>query len=862
MNREKTEAPRSGLKILGLFLPRPEAESIAGDYEELFEDLIQHKGRIYCLIWYWIQIAKSIFSYFTLSFHWSKVMYRNYIKIALRNIKNYKGYSAINILGLAIGIACCTLILLWVRNETNFDSFHENKDNLYRVTQEGISVTCAALAPALKEEIPEIALSSRYRTIGTRLVKYGGSSFSGDKISLVDPDFFRMFSFPLVSGDPETVLNEPFSMVLTEETAEKYFGDENPIGKVLLVDSRFSLTVKGVIKNIPRNSHMQFDILTRFDFLNDLWGEDITSWTSNSHLSYIQLIDYSRPEAATDKINDVYFRHNPNASHKLRLFPVTEIYLSKMPQWIDVEPGSYTYVYVFSIIALFILLIACINFMNLSTARSIKRAKESGVRKVVGARKADLIKQFYGESIISTLFAFILAFIIIIAALPVFNNLSGKQLGISSLGNLYVIAGLFLIAIFTGVLSGSYPAFYLSSFKPANVLKTSTLGGTAGKSLIRKILVIVQFVLTIFLIIGTTVIYRQLDYIRSQELGYDRENIITMPATYSLLRQISAAGQEIAKNPDILGVTISGTLPGIMETTTSKMTWDGKDPDEFIRFESIIADLAFLETFNLKIVEGRYFSRDHMSELRNGVVVNETAVRTMGIVDESPLGKEISNIPGYSSFHSDKVRIIGVVKDFHSRSFHHEIAPLILIYSPYANDNLSIRIRDGKTAETITFLGDIWKRFVPDYPFEYRFFDERINDLYKAEQRMGKLLNYFTIIAIFISCLGLLGLAAFTAQQRTKEIGIRKTFGASVSGILLLISKEFIILVLTAIVIAWPLSYYVSHKWLERFAFRAEPAVWIFIAAGLLTLVVAFLTVSFQAFRAAQAKPVDSLRYE
>ncbi|MCP4724504.1 MAG: FtsX-like permease family protein [bacterium] len=862
MKKLNTKAPESGLKILGLFLPAPEAESIAGDYDELYEDLRLKRGKIYCLIWYWSQIFKSVFSYLTVSFNWGKIMYRNYLKIALRNIKNHKGYSFINISGLAIGIACCTLILLWVLDELSFDTFHENADTLYRVTQENGSVTCAPLAPALKEEIPEVVLSTRYRPIGSRLIKNGETSFSGDRFCLVDADYFEMFTFPLVSGDPGTIFDDPFSIVLTKETAEKYFGDEDPIGKVLQVENRFSFTVKGIIQNVSRNSHMQFDILTRFDFINKLWGEDLNAWGSNSHLTYIQLQENSDPETALSNINDTYLRHLPEATNKLKLYPVTEIYLSKMSQWIDVEPGSYTYVLIFSIIALFILLIACINFMNLSTARSIKRAKEAGVRKVVGARKSDLIKQFYGESIISTLFAFVLAFVIIFTAIPLFNNLSGKSLGAASLGNFYVIAGLFTIAIFTGVLSGSYPAVYLSSFKPINVLKTSTLGSIAGKSHLRKILVTIQFVLTIFLITGTTVIYRQMDYINNRELGYDRENIILMPATNSLLRQISAAGQELVKNPDILSISISATVPGFRETTTSKITWEGKNPDETIRFESIIADLEFQKTFNLKIIEGRYFSRDHRSEFRSGVVVNEAAVKAMGIVGESPIGKEISKLPGYSSFHTDKVKIIGVVKDFHSRSFHHEISPLIILFSPYANDNLSIRIREGKTAETLVFLDDIWKRFVPDYPFEYRFFDERLNDLYNAEQRMGKLFNYFSILAIFISCLGLLGLASFITQQRTKEIGIRKTFGASISGILVLISKEFIFLIGIAVVIAVPISYYVTGKWLERFAFRTDLALWIFIAAGFITLVIAFLTISLQAFRAAQAKPVDSLRYE
>ncbi len=862
MKKLNRKAPESGLKILGLFLPAPEAESIAGDFNELFEDLIMEKGRIYCLLWYWYQIIRSIFSYLTVSFNWSKIMYRNYLKIAFRNIKNCKAYSFINITGLAIGIACCILILLWVQYELSYDSFHENSDLLYRVTQENYSVTCAPLARALKDEVPEVVMSTRYRPIGKRLVKYEESAFTGDRFCLVDCDFYSMFSFTLLSGDRDTIFEDPFSIVLTKDTAEKIFGTEDPVGKILNVENRFNFTVTGVLDSLPRNSHIQFEILARFDFLNKLWGENMNAWESNSHLTYIQLHENSDPSTALANINSTYLRHLPTANSKLRLFSVSEIYLSKMSQWIDIEPGSITYVIVFSIIAFFILIIACINFMNLSTARSIKRAKEAGVRKAVGARKSDLIKQFYGESIISTVLAFLLSILLIFASLPVFNNLSGKEFTPGSLMNFYIIAGIFLLALFTGILSGSYPAVYLSSFKPAHVLKTSPGGSIAGRSSIRKVLVVTQFTLTIVLITGTTVIYRQLDYIKNQELGYDRENIICLPVTYSLLRQISSAGQELVKNPDILNVSISATLPGFRETTTSKITWEEKNPDEMVSFESIIADLEFLKTYNLKIIEGRYFTRDYPTELRGGVVVNETAVKAMGIVGESPIGMELSNLPGSSSYHTDKMRIIGVVKDFHSRSFHHPISPLIIMYTPYANDNLSIRIREGKTAETLLFLDDIWKRFVPDYPFEYRFFDERLYDLYKAEDRMGRLFNYFAILAIFITCLGLLGLSSFVTQQRTKEIGIRKTFGATNSGILILISREFLVLIGIAVIIATPLSYYLTGKWLQRFAYRSDLVLWIFIGAGLITILIAFLTISFQTIKAAQTNPVNSLRYE
>lgn len=861
MKKKEKKAPKFGEKILRLVLPANEAETIAGDYEELYLELLRERNFVYARFWYWTQILKSFYLTLTVLINWSIVMFKNYLKISLRNIKKQKAFSFINISGLAIGMACSILILLWVQNELSYDRFHENADNLYRIVQDGMSVTCAPMAVALKAEMPEVINASRYRPIGNRLIKYKDKSFNNDKFSVVDPDFFEMFSFPLIKGEPEKILNDPFSIVLTEETVKKYFGDENPMGKILNIENKFDFKVTGVLKNLPKNSHIQFDVLGRFEFIHDLWGENLSNWRSSSHMTYVRLNSNADTKDLEKKVNAVVKGHVEDYN-QLFLFPLRDIYMSPWPQWIDVEPGSVTYVYVFSLIAFLVLVIACVNFTNLSTARSINRAKEVGVRKVIGAKKGDLIKQFFTESILLSFISFVIALIIVVLLLPVFNNLSGKQLTISHFYDLNIVLLLIGILIFTGILSGSYPSLLVSSFKPVKVLKSAIFSTCKGRSYIRKVLVIFQFSITVLLIISTAVVFKQLNYIHNQELGYDRENIICLKSTDALLTQLSAAGQELLRNPDILSVSISSNLPGRYETTSSKITWDGKDTDEFVRFEVLHADFGFLKTFGLTMVEGSYFSRERISELKDGIIVNESAVKIFGLTNKSALGKQLFNTPIHTRFSSRTTRIIGVVKDFHSRSFHHQIAPLIIRFSPYSNDNLSIRIRAGKLQETLNFLSGIWKRFAPDYSFDYQFFDDFLNDLYKTEQRMGELFIYFAVLAVFVSCLGLLGLTAYIAEQRTREIGIRKALGASLFDIINLISREFLLLVLLSNIIAWPAAYFFMKKWLRNFAYHTNPGFEIFICAGLLALFIALITVSFQAVKAALKDPVDSLHYE
>jgi putative ABC transport system permease protein len=782
-------------------------------------------------------------------------MFKNYLKIALRNIIRHKGHSFINIAGLAIGMAVCILILLWVQHELSYDKFHEKADNIYRVIQERSPVTPTPLAPTLKKEIPEVIHATRYRWVGSPLIKYGEKSFSDEKLYLVDPSFFDIFSFKFLKGDPASSLNNSFSAVLTEKTAQKYFGDEDPIGKFLLVDNRLVVKVTGVIENVPQESHIQFDLLSPFEFIRYLWRANINDWKWVSHRAYVLLQENCSLPEVTGKMNNMLKKYMPDTNAKFYFQPITRIHL--YTEFDELERGSIAYVYIFSAAALLILLIACINFMNLATARGAARAKEVGVRKIVGAQKKDLIKQFYSESILSAIIALIIAVILVELALPSFNALTSKHLSLDLSGNIFLLSGLIFIALFAGLASASYPSLLLSSFKPVNVLKGRLSTGAGGPARLRKILVVTQFALSIFLILSTIVVYRQLCYIKNQKLGYEKDHIISMRVTGDLLRRLTPASNELLQNPDIPAATLTNTLPCISETTIDNVEWEGKNPEEKMRVEVLKVDYNFLKTFDIPMVEGRFLSREHPTDVREGFVVNEAAVKAMGFIGESPIGK-------WFKFSGRKGKIIGVVKDFHSRSLHYKIAPLVIQHIAVDGDydTLSFRLKAENISGTLSFLERVWEKYAPDYTFTFSFFDEEIDELYKSEQRMGNVFNYFTFLAIFISCLGLLGLVSFTAQQKTKEIGIRKVLGSTVSGIVVFFSRQFLKWVLAANIIAWPMGYYFMNKWLQRFAYRTGIGIDVFIISGAIALVIALLTVSYQSVKAATANPVEALRYE
>jgi putative ABC transport system permease protein len=778
-------------------------------------------------------------------------MFKNYIKIALRNIKRQKGYSLINIAGLTIGLACCILILLWVQHEISYNRFHENADDIYRIYtdfhyDQGIipfSNIPQPVGPEIQSKFPEVRFAVRLLD-DALTVKHGPDIFYEKAVLYVDPSFFDVFTFPMVQGDSKTAFSEPYSVIISEMMARKYFGDQDPIGQVLTMDREYQLKVTGVIKDVPDNSSIRFDFLIPYSFL-DAIGYDTSNRNAWNCQTYVLLNKNVSAEEVARKISGLTKEYTPKEEAYFRLQPLKHIRLYTLGG----ELGSIKYVYIFSFIALCILVIACINFMNLATARSAKRAREVGLRKVIGARRAQIVRQFYGESLFMIVLALGFALVLVGLLLPMFNRLSGKNLTLDFSGNLMVYLILICIALFTGILSGSYPAIFLSSFLPVKVLKGSFRSSSANPTF-RKVLVVFQFSLSIILIICTAIIYSQLQYIQKRDLGFDRENLVYMGMNDSIAQNYEAIKNEMLQNPRILNVTRTFQIPSYNKYSADA-DWEGKNPSQQIMLNISLVDPDYLDTMKLELVAGRNFSWDLPTDTSN-CILNEEAVKQMGL--DSPVGKWLR--------HFAKGEIIGVVKNYNFMPLRYEIQPLMLLYNPQNFRYAMIRIRGTDIPQTLSFLGKLWNKFAPEYPFEYHFLNEDFEEIYKSESRMGEVFRYFTFLAVFISCLGLFGLASFMAEQRTKEIGIRKVLGASVSGITILLSKEFTKWVVVANAVAWPVAYFAMNTWLQGYAYRVRLSLLTFALAGALALIVSILTVSYQAVRAALADPVESLRYE
>jgi ABC-type antimicrobial peptide transport system permease subunit len=779
-------------------------------------------------------------------------MIKNYTIITFRNLKKHKFYSFINITGLAIGIACCLIIFLWIQNELGHDRFHKNAGELYRIAQESpqggkvfhFTATPSGLGPFLKEQYPEIVHSARHTPtrwdIGRKEIHFR------ERVALVDESFLEMFSFPLLEGTPQVALEDPYSIVISEQMKKKYFAGEDALGKTLHVGERLDLNVTGIIQDIPKDSHLQYDCLVPFKLLGE-FGYNMKDWENNNYWTYIQLAQSASSQEVEAKISGTIQDHVPRSNAVLHLQPVVRIHLYALG-----GGGLITYIYIFSGMAVFILLIACINYMNLSTARSANRVREVGIRQVVGANRTQLIKQFMGESILYAFIALMIGLVILHLVLPISSQLAGKPLRMDyTVSIILVLIGL---TLFTGILAGVYPAFVLSSFQAIRALK-GALKSRGGSALFRRILVVTQFSLSIFLIIGTLIVFRQMNFMMNMELGYDKENILLMPMRSQLTRNYQAFKTKLQENPNIISMTRANTTPDIKQSSIADydITWDGREEgDNFPGINIMGVDADYLRTFQIEMAEGRFFSEQLQTDSTDSWVINEAAAVAMGL--ESPLGKRVY-------WDDNKGKIIGVIKDFHFSSLHEEVEPL-LMRMDWALDNICIRIRPDNISGTITFIKNTLKDLLPSYTFEYEFLDTRIENLYLAEQRMEKILIFSTIIAIFISCLGLLGLASFTAEQRTKEIGIRKVLGSTISGVVFLLSKEFIKWVLLANLIAWPVAYFAVHNWLQNFAFRTNIGWEIFLLSGGIALIISLLTVCYQSIKAAVANPVDSLRYE
>jgi ABC-type antimicrobial peptide transport system permease subunit len=792
-------------------------------------------------------------------------MFWSYVKIAWRNIKRYKGYSFINIIGLATGLACCILILLWVQDELNHDRFHVNLNDLYRINAEFHKTepvthywpVCAPLAPALKEEYPEIARAARFTRLRRgQQVKYGDKNFLEPQICLTDPDFFVMFTFPFLEGDPRTALSHPDSIVLTKSASAKYFGDENPVGKVLNINNKYDFTVAGVLKDIPENSTIQFDYLIPFIRIEDFetaWAV-LDNWSLSGFATYIQLEKTASPTVLENKIAHYLQKHVPESKDVIYLQSFEDIHLHSSHIQFAIEgQGDISYVYIFSLVALFVLIIASINFMNLATAKSSNRAKEIGLRKVVGAKRVQLVRQFFFESVGMAFLSLILAVVLVELFLPVFAKLSGKTLVLDFSSHIHVLLAIVFMTLITGLLSGTYPALFLSSLRPVKVLK-GVLRTEGRGFLFRRILVVSQFALSIMLIICTIVVSHQNTYMQNKKLGFNRDHVVYLPIREELAERFDTFKTELVKRTGILNVAASSSLPtsGVF-LTTDKVSWEGKNPEDNVVLEVTSTGYDFIETFDMEVVEGRSFSKEFLTDEEEAVVINETAKKIIGM--EDPVGKQLI-------FGDAATTIIGVVKDYHFKSLHSEIEPLIMAIVPSVYRYVFIKLEAGDIPRTLAGIENTWGTFFPETPFEYHFLDEAFDRLYRTERRMGTLFNYFSALAIIISCLGLLGLASFMAEKRTKEIGIRKVLGASLAGIILLLNKQFTKWILIANLVAWPVAYYAMSHWLQGFAYRINLRVGTFALAAVLALAIAVGTVSYQSVKAALTNPAESLRYE
>ena len=787
----------------------------------------------------------------------------NYIKTALRVIRRQKIHSFINITGLAIGLTVCMLIVLWVADEWSFDRFHANARQINRVYRDesatNIDATSALTPPpmaaALKSDFSEIIRSSRFGYWQIPLVAFREKSFNEPGYRHADPDFFTMFSFPLVKGDPETLLTDPYSVVLTETTAAKYFGEEDPMGKVLTVNNTFDVVVTGIAEDVPSNSTLEFDLLSPFDLLlKEYIGEDNRdNWGFNSFSTYVMLPQNSSGDDFNQKLKGYLQKFGSEDPDELALQPLTDIHLFSNLGHDLRNRGDIKYVWIFSILAVFVLLIAGVNFMNLTTARSANRAKEVGLRKVVGADRSQLIRQFFGESVLMALFAFIAALFLLEILIPFFNAISGKHLSSPWQNNPLILCGFLGMAVMAGIVSGSYPALFLSSFRPIQILK-GNMRSAGANSLFRKTLVIFQFSLSLFLIIGTIVISRQLSYMRNIDLGFDRDHTIHLSIHGELLEKYDAIRDRFLQNPEVLHVTASMALPTNIQSSPGTPEWEGKSPDTKMEIKADFVDYDYIETFGIPLVEGRSFSRSYATDEETAFIVNEEAVRRMGL-QKPVVGKRFG-------FWDIDGQIIGVMKDAHFQSLQHKIEPLVFkIFRPWLR-RMYVKIRSGNISSTLRSLEKSWNQMNLGYPFEYRFLDEDFSDLYKAEARLGSIFQSFAGLAVFIACLGLFSLAAFIAEQRTKEIGIRKVLGSSTIGIITLLNREFLRWTAAANLIAWPLAYFVMRRWIQKFAYRTNITIEIFMLAAMIGLAVTLVTVSIQTLKAAMANPAKSLKHE
>lgn len=795
-------------------------------------------------------------------------MLKNYLLTAWRRIKKAKIYSVLNILGLAVGMAAFILIFLYVRYELSFDRWHENADHIYRVVQhqpgnsylgtDRFAVTPAPLAEALIKEYPEVIAATRLDEWGEELFSYQEKHYLEKNVILADPQIFEVFSLQLLAGNPAAALSDPHSILLSESTARKNFGNQNPIGRIIRMQDKYDMQVTGIFKNLQDNSHFTMDVMIPFDIMQAFFNRDLSTWNNNSFYTYFLLDENAESGQLEAKLPALLAKYTEKKSRFSNLYylqPLTKIHLYSHINF-EISPNNdIKYIYLFATIGLLLLLIACINYVNLATAGSAKRAKEVGMRKVVGAHRFQLVRQFFGESALMAFFSLFLTLGIVALVLPTFNRFVQREIIFNPFRNPEILIGLAITFLLVAGLAGIYPAAYISRFRPVNALNSETTRGKKA-SLFRSILVVFQFSISILLIISTFVVNQQLHFIQNQKMGYSREHIVVVPVRDTGLRnELESLKTTLNSHLGILSVSASSSLPNHIRSQTMA-NWPGKPDDLDVPIYVCNADYNFVDVFELEIIQGRNFSRNHPADTNGAFLINESALEATGW--GNPIGRE------FSRWGNDKPagRVVGVVKDFHMHSLHQAITPLYIFLDTSNARYISIKIRGSNIASVLAFIEETFQQFSPGYPFEYSFFDDVFNKAYQAEQRLARLFSTFAFLTIFIACLGLFGLASYSTAARTKEIGIRKVLGASSAHITTLISREYIVKVMLAVLISWPLGYYAMSQWLQNFAYRVELDIIPFVISGLIALFIALMTVAYHTLSAAAANPADTIRYE
>ncbi|MFC2133204.1 ABC transporter permease [Bacteroidota bacterium] len=866
--------PKFFVWILSNLLSDYTKSVLLGDLEEEYFLRIEKGSKFYADCWYIKHTVKSIPKLFSHFVYWGITMFKNYFKIGFRNLSKQKSYSFINVIGLVIGLTSCMIISLFVNFELSYDKYHLDHERIFRVALDIqaknsnpiFSYTTAQLAPTLKDKYPEVELAARSLTSRNVLVRKDDKIFYEDYFMYADSELLKILNIPLLKGNVEEILNSPQSIVVSEDIAAKYFGEEDPIGNILVINnSQYEIT--GLLSNSPSNTHLKYQIIASMKILEN--AEWFTTWSYSQVYTYVKLKEGTDPaefENKICKIADNYIKDQLEAEGYVFTYFIQNIvdlhlnsYYKGQPLRFEPEPiGNYDSLIIFSIVGLLMLVIASINFMNLTTARSANRAKEVGMRKVIGGKRIQLIFQFLGESATLSFLAFLLSLIATMLLLPLLNEFINNEFKVSDIFTTYNFTTFIVLTILMGILAGSYPAFILSGFRPINVLRSSAILSIKG-TIFRKILVVGQFAVSIILIIGTITAYRQIRYMTSQNLGFEKEQKIVIPIRggISIRDNFETVKSEFLNHSSINGAAAASNVPGRgVATWSTRLTSRAGERDQIMY--CLYFDYDVIDEYGIELIAGRNFSKERSADIEGAYIINEAAVEAFGFNPASEiLGQRI--ISGYNQRENE---IIGVTKNFHYMGLQNKVEPLIIEFSPVRLRTITLTINTNALDETIGFIEAKWNELFPRNPFEYYFLDEVFDRQYQKELQQQKMFSIFSFLALLIACMGLLGLSAFAAVQRTKEIGIRKVLGASVTSVLKSFSKEFMLLILIANILAWPAAWYLFDSWLQDFAYRIDISIWTFIIAGSFALIITLITISSQAYKAANTNPVEALKYE